>query len=213
MDRTFSPSSFDPEYQGFQHKIAAWTECDAENVDELLILLRQERLINDGLAGLTSLGFQALEAIESGGAPTRQAFIAQWFSEEMQPAFEQGIAPAVRQAGYEPFRIDRKEHTNKIDDEIIAKIRRSRFMVADFTCGIFDVGGKPRSESRGGVYYEAGFAQGLGTPVIWTVRKDCIDEVHFDTRQFAHIVWSTPEDLRTALYNRIAAVIGTASGI
>ena len=33
----------------------------------------------------------------------------------------------------EPVRIDQKERLNKIDDEIIAEIRRSRFLVADFT--------------------------------------------------------------------------------
>jgi hypothetical protein len=36
-------------------------------------------------------------------------------------------APAIRDSGYEPMRIDRKEHINKIDDEIIAEIRRSCF--------------------------------------------------------------------------------------
>ena len=46
------------------------------------------------------------------------------------------------------MRIDRHEHVNKIDDEIIAEIRRARFVVADFTHG--DTGG------RGSVYYEAG---------------------------------------------------------
>ncbi len=35
-----------------------------------------------------------------------------------------------------------------------------RFMIADFT------------GHRGGVYFEAGFAHGLGIPVIWTCRED-----------------------------------------
>ena len=103
-------------------------------------------------------------------------------------------------AGYTAMRIDRKEHINKIDDEIIAEIRRSRFLVADFSQG--DDG------ARGGVYFEAGFALGLGIPVIYTCRKSDIDKLHFDTRQYNHIVWETPEDLRTALKNRILAVIG-----
>jgi hypothetical protein len=47
-------------------------------------------------------------------------------------------------------------------------------------------------------------------PVIWTVRANCIDHVHFDTRQFAHIVWTTPDDLRVRLWNRIRAVIDEA---
>jgi hypothetical protein len=62
--------------------------------------------------------------------------------------------------------------------------------------------------ARGGVYYEAGFAQGLNIPVIWVCRLDVIDHVHFDTRQFNHITWTDPQDLYAKLKNRIGAVIG-----
>lgn len=201
-------SEFEAEHITWQSKVAAWTECERlDQVGDFLELMREEHLINKTLSGLTPLGFAALEAVEVGKAETKQAFVAQWFSAELDEAYEQGIAPAVRAAGYEPFRIDRKEHNNRIDDEIIAEIRRSRFLIADFTCGIFEAEGIRHTAARGGVYYEAGFAQGLGTPVIWMVREDCLEYVHFDTRQFAHIVWSTPEDLRIKLQNRIAAVI------
>ena len=129
-----------------------------------------------------------------------QAFVAMWFHDSMLEAYETGIDAAVRAVGYRPLRIDRKEHVNKIDDEIIAEIRRSRFLVADFTSDP----GCP----RGGVYFEAGFALALGKPVIWTCRQDLIDHVHFDTRQFNHIVWENPEELAERLKNRIGAVIG-----
>ena len=65
---------------------------------------------------------------------------------------------AITDAGYKPLRIDNVEHTGKVDDRIIAEIRRSRFLVADFSCE----SGKP----RGGVYYEAGFAEGLNIPIL-----------------------------------------------
>lgn len=123
-----------------------------------------------------------------------------WFDDTMNDAWEKGFEPAIVDAGYKPLRIDRKEHINKIDDEIIAEIRRSRFVVADFTS-------KPK-EARGGVYYEAGFAHGLNIQVIYTCRKDRFEDVHFDTRQFNHITWNTPEDLRTDLSQRISSVIG-----
>ena len=123
-----------------------------------------------------------------------------WFDDSMRQAWQRGIAPAIRDAGYEPVRIDQQEHVNKIDDEIIAEIRRARFIVADFTQG--DTG------ARGGVYYEAGFAHGLDIPVIFTCREDSLGKVHFDTRQYNHIVWTEPEELRQSLKNCIAAVIG-----
>lgn len=131
---------------------------------------------------------------------TTQAFVAMWFNDAVQAAYVEGIEPAIKDCGYRAVRIDQKQHNNKIDDEIIAEIRRSKFVVADFTC--------EKENVRGGVYYEAGFAGGLGIPVIWTVAKDSLDDVHFDTRQYNHIVWDTPETLRKLLAARIGAVIG-----
>ena len=133
-----------------------------------------------------------------------QAFVAMWFDQSTDEAFELGIRPAIEEAGYKPLRIDRKPDVDKIDDEIIAEIRRSRFLVADMTHG--DRG------ARGGVYYEAGFAHGLGLEVIFACRKGMEDELHFDTRQYYHIVWETPDDLRIGLLNRIRSRIGDGAG-
>ena len=119
-----------------------------------------------------------------------------WFDEQMHSVWEKGFHPAIEAAGYRPRRIDRKEHVNKICDEIIAEIRRSRFVVADF------------SGQRGGVYYEAGYASGRDIPVIWTCREDDFEKVHFDIRQYNSIVWVTPEELAQRLQVRIEAVIG-----
>ena len=154
----------------------------------------------DRAVSLTVDGYIHLEELERQTTDSSQAFVATWFDDSMAGAWEEGIYRGIKDAGYEPLRIDRKEHTNKIDDEIIAEIRRSRFIVADFTHG--DAG------PRGGVYYEAGFAHGLGIPVIFTCREDALEKVHFDTRQYNHIVWETPEELRRKLAMRIAAVIG-----
>ena len=145
-------------------------------------------------------GFARLAKFAGTNSGSNQAFIAMWFDESMEDAYEKGIAPAVREAGYEPLRIDRKDHNNKIDDEIIAEIKRSRFLVADFTQG--------ETGARGGVYYEAGLAHGLNIPVIFTCREDALDDVHFDTRQYNHITWKTPEELRKSLVQRISATIG-----
>ncbi len=98
------------------------------------------------------------------------------------------------------MRIDRKPDVVKIDDEILAEIRRSRFLVADMTHGV--------SGPRGGVYFEAGFALGLGLHVLYSCRSDKMDEIHFDTRQYYHIKWDTPEELHEELVNRICAIVG-----
>lgn len=129
------------------------------------------------------------------GAATRVVFVAMSFAPELETAFQEGIAPGIRYAGYEPLRVDKVEHNEKICDRIVAEIRRSRILVADVTM------------QRQGVYFEAGFAMGLGMPVIWTCRKDDLSGVHFDTRQYNHIVWETPAELRIRLRDRILATV------
>jgi hypothetical protein len=154
---------------------------------------------------LTVEGYAHLDELGHKVTISSKAFVAMWFDKSMKDTWEKGIKPAIEESGYEPVRIDQKQHSNKIDDEIIAEIRRSRFIVADFTHG--DEG------ARGGVYYEAGFARGLNIPVIFTCREDVFEKIHFDTRQYNHIVWETPEELRQKLTARIAAEIGDGPNI
>jgi len=123
-------------------------------------------------------------------------FIAMWFDKSMNVVRQEGLEPAIRAAGYSPVIADGIDHINKIDDEIISEIRKARFLVADFT------------GHRGGVYFEAGFAMGLGLPVFWTCRRDEIPNLHFDIRQYNCIDWIDAADLETRLRRRIEAVIG-----
>jgi len=124
----------------------------------------------------------------------------------MDKAWEEGFEPGIKKTGYEPVRIDQKQHVNKIDDEIIAEIRRARFVVADFT--------QDETGARGGVYYEAGFAHGLGISVIFTCREDWLKKIHFDIRQYNCIRWKDNdlEKLQKDLANRITAILGDGPG-
>jgi hypothetical protein len=149
---------------------------------------------------ITVDGYTHLSDLDRAAVDSMQAFVAMWFDPSMDEVYQNGIQPAIENAGYEAVRIDRKNHNNKIDDEIIAEIRRSRFLVADFTQGT--------PGARGGVYYEAGFAHGLNIPVIFTCRSDAIDKVHFDTRQYNHITWANSAELKERLAKRISATLG-----
>ena len=183
----------------------AWSESTTtEEVDFLLGYLNhrdwtQRKSPRSSEIQATVDGYTRIAEQETAVDPT-QTFVAMWLDDSMNEAFDKGIQPAIEDSGYRALRIDRKPDVDKIDDEIIAEIRRSRFLVADFTHG--DKG------ARGGVYYEAGFAYGLGKPVIYTCRADMVDYLHFDTRQYAHILWETPEELREGLKNKIVARIG-----
>ena len=118
------------------------------------------------------------------------------FSPEMLAIYESHIAPAIRAAGYDSLHVGKVEFTGDIIEEIMRQVRRSRFIVADFT------------EQKHGVYWEAGFALGMGLPVLWTCRQEFVGKCHFDTNHFNHIVWTQPDELAIALTRRIEAMIG-----
>ena len=185
----------------------AWAESDDEFV-YLLKSLIERGLIRrtDGpptlvdsfvfLFEITAAGWDYLDKHSRLSIISDQVFVAMSFSEDLKLAWENGINPALMNAGYRPYRVDSEPHIDRIDTKIITEIKNSRFLVADVT------------QQRPGVYFEAGFALGLGLPVFWCVRKDDLKNVHFDTRQYNHIVWENEQQLASQLNLFITAVIG-----
>lgn len=145
---------------------------------------------------ITASGWEHLENDQSNLASKTQAFIAMSFDKILLPVYENAIAPAIESTGYRPYRVDAIPHLDRIDAKIVAEIKNSRFVVADVT------------QQKAGVYYEAGFAHGFGIPVIWCVRHDDLNNVHFDTRQYNHILWETEGELKEKLRDFILATIG-----
>ena len=169
-----------------------------DDVEFVNNFLEQQGLVQPlgGLWLVTGLGFLRADEWKQSAASSSQAFVAMWFSNDMESAWADGLQKGVSDAGYKPLRIDNKEHANKICDEIISEIRRSRFLVADYT------------GHRGGVYYEAGYAAGRNLPVILTCKEDQMGHLHFDVRQYNCIDWKSPDELARRLQVRIEAVIG-----
>jgi DNA-directed RNA polymerase subunit RPC12/RpoP len=142
-----------------------------------------------------------------------ECFVAMWFEDaETGDLWNNAIQPGCTDAGYHAVRIDKKEHNNFIVDEILSGIRKSHFLIADFT-----------GQNRG-VYFEAGFARGLGKEVIQLCRKDHFEKVidpntkkarddmymHFDTAQIKTIIWEKGKesDIRERIRFRIERTFG-----
>ena len=182
----------------------AWSESiEPKEVKALARYLHEQGMVE---LGDTAFGFSievkvpghAYIAALTRSTDSSQVFVAMWLNPLMDEIYGSAIEPAVRVAGYEPYRIDlRDDYDGKIDDQIVAQIRRSRFIIADFTHDDEGV--------RGSVYYEAGFAQGLNIPVIFTAESG--SDLHFDTRQFPHILWNRGklDAFRQRLVDRILA--------
>ena len=191
LDQTFDPAADD--------LIGASYSEDAKDLTVILEYLRQEGLMAEQYHGsdyLTPKGYISADDLRTRRAASSQAFVAMWLTDEMKPVYDEGLEPGIRNAGFEPMLIPKKEHANKIDDEIIAEIRRSAFLVADFT------------GHRQNVYFETGFAIGLARQVIWTCRKDEIKHLHFDIRQYNSIDWENGPELAQRLQLRIEAMFG-----
>lgn len=173
-------------------------------VDEGL-LRDDEREFNAEIRAVraTPAGWRRFEALtQGGGDPKNPAFVAMSFGigpageAEMDRVFKEAIRPALLEAGYLAVRVDSAEYNDWIMDKVLADIRVAPFVVADCT------------NHRNGVYFEAGFARGLGKPVIHTCRLDDFANAHFDIQQLNHIRWGTPDELRTKLRYRVLGTLG-----
>lgn len=171
---------------------------------ETLLQFKPEQPNSTFRFGILPNGWKRVDELQRPGPRGGVPFVAMAFSDELKPIYEQAIKPALVASGYTPpFRVDDVEHehrfgsddyTPKIDDRIIAGIRRARFIVVDIT------------DPRPAVLFEAGFAEGLGTPIVWTCREDEWERVKvFDTRQLPHLLWKDAPDLEAKLRARVEA--------
>ena len=145
--------------------------------------------------GVLIPGWQELEPMPSPGGMPGRCFVAMSFDPSLESVYHLGIKPAIGECGFSVVCMREIATNEGITDRIMSEIRLAQFVVADFT------------GQRGGVYFEAGFARGLGREVIWACREDELERVHFDTKHFGHVVWKTPEDLRAKLAESIRANI------
>jgi nucleoside 2-deoxyribosyltransferase len=143
---------------------------------------------------ITPAGWEELQ--RKSRTESDKAFVAMWFDPEVEQVFPDAIKPAIEACGYKAVKIDIEEFNDGIVDRVIAEINESRFLVADLTA------------HRNGVYFEAGYAKGLGLEVIWACREDHARDTHFDAKHLNQIRWKTLEQLKERLENRIRATIG-----
>ena len=181
--------------------------CFCKNAKELIFYINhirdvgdieEEGTMQDSSLSLTAEGWRKIENTAKLNLESKQSFVAMCFNESLKEIFTKGIAPLETDTGFKMYRVDQEPFNEKICDRVIADIRKSRFLIADVT-GL-----------RHAVFFEAGYAMGLGLPVIFTCKKGTEIENCFDTRQYNHIVWENAEDLKTKLKDRILATIGKA---
>jgi hypothetical protein len=149
---------------------------------------------------LTMEGWKKYEELKRVKINSRLAFMAMKFGDpELDRAVETCFKPAVARTGFELRKLTDQQPAGLIDDQIRAALLSGRFVIADLTHGSH------------GAYWEAGYAEGLGLPVIYTCQKSVWDRqsTHFDTNHMNTIIWheSNLERAQDALTATIRATL------
>ena len=124
-------------------------------------------------------------------------FIAMSFRNEEEPAlidYYYAMLRAVEKSKL-PItlnRMDLEDGDYEISQEIMNKISKSQFIIADFTLN-----------SRN-VYFEIGFARGKGIPIIQTSRKDT--DLQFDIRNWKTLFYRNATELEEKLVTKLKKV-------
>lgn len=140
---------------------------------------------------------------------TNKVFIATAFNwpeeEPLRGEVINAIKRACRRLGWEADIVS-QGHTGYITDRIMSEIKQSRFVIAELTY------------HNRGVYFESGYARGLGKDVFHIVREGFnrtdleadkeSRKLHFDIQQIQYRIWINPEEVETKIYEWVNSTIG-----
>jgi hypothetical protein len=148
---------------------------------------------------LSMAGWLRYAELVQGRIESRKVMMAMKFGDpELDRVVETCFSPAVRRAGFELRTVADSQPAGLIDDQLRVALRTSRFVVADLT------------HRNNGAYWEAGFAEGLGRPVIYTCREAEWKQghSHFDTNHLVTVIWD-PANLEQAGARLTATIMAT----
>ena len=135
---------------------------------------------------LTLDGWQAYEGERRGQFKSNYGFIAMQFNDaELDPFVNEVVKPAVKNGlGYDLVDMRDIAQAGVIDNLMRTRIRDSAFVIVDLT------------HDNPGAYWEAGYAEGLGKPVIYICEKAKFEAggTHFDTNHCTTVPWSRDDD-------------------
>ena len=106
----------------------------------------------------------------------------------------EAIKRACRKYDLRAERVDDIEHSGRITDKIVERIKASKILIADLTY------------ERPNVYYELGYAHGLNREVILIAKKET--KLHFDIKDFNVIYYENATELESKIEKRLIATQG-----
>ena len=146
---------------------------------------------------LTFDGIEYRENLLYKNQNSKKIFLAFKFDDELNKIFNETISDMIRNLGLNPMIVnqDTTSHDEKISDRIIGEIKSSKILIADLT------------HHSQNVYYEIGYAMGMGIPIILTSKKDFMQNVAFDINQYPVFEWEDENELKEKIENRIKVLL------
>lgn len=129
---------------------------------------------------LTLAGWAEFEKERRGQTAGGYGFIALKFNDAVLDPFVQAVVkPAVSSLGFELVDMRDSAEAGIIDNVMRARIRDASFVLVDLT------------HANEGAYWEAGYAEGLGKPVLYLCSRQVFEEkgTHFDTNHCTTVLW------------------------
>lgn len=134
--------------------------------------------------GLTLDGWEIYQSERTGGQTAGFGFLAMKFGEEpLEKITHEHLKPAIKDFGYDLVDMRNVAEPGIIDNIMRMRIRDANFVIVDLT------------HDNPGAYWEAGYAEGLGKPVLYICEKDKFDrqKTHFDTNHCTTVMWEADE--------------------
>lgn len=135
---------------------------------------------------LTLAGWREYEATKSGHRPGKYGFIAMKFGDAiLEELCRDVIKPGIKELlNFDLVDLRDVARAGIIDNLMREQIRDSAFVLVDLT------------HDNPGAYWEAGYAEGLGKPVVYLCEQSKFGDfkTHFDTNHLTTVMWDRNDD-------------------
>lgn len=185
-------------YSGLKQELAQLKENEVvstqiEYMDNYLCNQLKYNNDKNGVFQLTPKAWEKVYELQKKNSNNNKAFVAMKFGKENDELFDK-ISKGLK--GFVPVKMDEHEHNNQIIPEMLYQIDNCKFMVAEL------------SDNNNGVYYEAGYAKGIGKEVIFLCNEEVMKSgIHFDVAQANIVTYRDINDIPDKLQKRIEATI------
>lgn len=167
------------DFQVPRDRVERFSEVFIKNLTFLKPFSNRGKLERSGVQG--AVASEATTSAGSDNTPGRgrefldTCFVMMPFGEWPDRYYKEIYIPAVKTAGFEPFRADELFHTGSVVEQIWEQIEKAKVLLADL------------SGKNANVFYELGLAHAAKKPVVFTANN--VDDVPFDLRHLRVIIY------------------------